>query len=111
MIASSLSGCSPGASPALASAAGRQAVVTAFCACWFTSQRGGVCAGWTTWPLVTTHPAWSTNQPVPVSRNTGGLTVRGPAPQSSVTSASTSVLTRTTAGLARSMASCTVICA
>src|SRR5262245_37580801 len=49
------------------------------------------------------------NQPVPVSRKTGGVMVVGPSPQSSVTSPATSALTSTTAGLARSRASCTTI--
>src|SRR5262249_51308553 len=49
------------------------------------------------------------NHPVPVSRNGGGFTVVSPLPQSSVTSAVTSALTSTTAGVARSMASGTVI--
>ena len=41
------------------------------------------------------------NQPVPVSRNAGGVTVCGPAPQLRETSAETSEMTRTAAGLAR----------
>ena len=76
-------------------------MVTARWACWLTSQRGVSWAGWTTWPLVTTQPSPSMNQPVPVSRNAGGVTLVGPAPQSSVTSADTSDITTTTAGLAR----------
>ena len=52
------------------------------------------------------HP----DQPVPVSRNFGGVTLVGPAPQSSVTSADTSATTRTTAGLARRMPSCREMC-
>ena len=54
-----------------------------------------------------TQPSPSTNQPVPVSRKTGGVTFVGPAPQSSVTSADTSDTTTTTAGFARRRPSCT----
>ncbi len=107
LTASSASGFSPGTMRARSRALGRQAVITARCACWFTSQRGVSYAGWTTWPFVTTQPSPSMNQPVPVSRKTGGVTLVGPLPQSSVTSAATSAITRTTAGLARSSASCT----
>ena len=42
------------------------------------------------------------NQPVPVSRKAGGVTVCGPPPQFSVTSAETSEIMSTVAGLARS---------
>src|SRR2546425_11670888 len=48
-----------------------------------------------------------TNQPVPVSRNGGGVTVVGPRPQLSVTSAPTSAVMSTTAGFTRRMASWT----
>src|SRR5439155_12631478 len=46
-------------------------------------------------------------QPVPVSRNGGGVTVVGPRPQFSVTSAPTSAVMSTTAGFTRRMASWT----
>ncbi len=107
MTASSASGFSPGTMRARSRALGKHAVTTARWACWFTSQRGVSCAGCTTWPLVMTQPSPSTNQPVPVSRKTGGVTFVGPAPQSSVTSADTSDTTTTTAGLARRRPSCT----
>src|SRR5262245_14971487 len=45
------------------------------------------------------------NHPVPVSRNTGGVTLVAPPPQSSVTSDATSEIIRTTAGFARRSAS------
>ena len=80
LAASSRSGASPGCSPIFLSIGGRQAVVTARWACWFASQRGGSWAGWTTWPLVISQPSASRNQPVPVSRKTGGVIFWGPAP-------------------------------
>src|SRR6266446_1672643 len=49
------------------------------------------------------------NQAVPVSMNGDGFTVTGPAPQSTVASASTRDVTRATAGLARSTACWTMI--
>ncbi len=111
LAASSRSDASPGCSPIFLSTCGRQAVVTARWACWFASQRGGSWAGWTTWPLVISQPSASRNQPVPVSRKTGGVIFCGPEPdpQSSVTSEATSATTSTTAGLARWRASWTVM--
>src|SRR5215469_13349478 len=107
LIASSASGRSPGCMPLALRADSRQAVVTARWATWLTSQRGVSYAGWTTWPLVMTHPAGSMNHPVPVSRKGGGVMDCGPLPQLSVTSAATSEMTSTVAGLARSTVSCT----
>ena len=54
-----------------------------------------------------TQPVGSMNQPVPVSRKAGGVTVCGPPPQFSVTSAETSEIMSTVAGLARSTVSWT----
>ena len=48
------------------------------------------------------------NHPVPVSMNGAVWIVTGPVPQFMVTSAPTSEVTSTTAGVARRMASCTV---
>src|SRR5207244_2484716 len=63
-------------------------------------------AGETPCPLVTSQPAEATNQPVPVSRKGGGVTVvSAPAPQRTVTSPPTSETTSATAGFARSNAS------
>src|SRR5207249_3546691 len=64
-------------------------------------------AGSMTCALVMMKPRPSTNQPVPVSRNGGGVTVVGPRPQFSVTSAPTSAVMSTTAGFTRRMASWT----
>src|SRR5207237_4080723 len=82
------------------------ACLIAFCVCPFATQPGGLWAGETTWPLVTSQPDEATNQPVPVSRNGEGATVvSGPAPQRTSTSPPTSETTRAAAGFARSNAS------
>src|SRR5947207_1593539 len=95
---SSLAGPDPAPAP--------HACVIAFCVWSFASQPGGLWAGETTWPLVTSQPDEATNQPVPVSRNGEGVTVASaPAPQRTSTSPPTSETTRATAGFARSNAS------
>src|SRR5712692_3563713 len=55
------------------------------------------------------HPLESTSQPVPVSRNGAGLIFFQPAPQLRTTSDPTSAITRTVAGFARRMISCSVV--
>src|SRR5262245_51124410 len=54
-----------------------------------------------------THPEGSMNHPVPVSRKGGGVMDCWPLPQLSETSAATSEMTSTVAGLARRTVSCT----
>src|SRR5207245_11358761 len=61
--------------------------------------------GSTTWALVIREPVASTNQPVPVSTNGVGRTVRVPRPQFIVTSPRTSAVTSATAGVASRSAS------
>src|SRR3990170_2734299 len=105
---SSAAGCSPGAIPIRLRMAGTQADSMARLANELTIQRGGVWAGWMTWPFVMRNPRASMNHPVPVSLKGGGVCWVSPLPQFRRTSATTSATIRATAGLARRIASWTV---